>query len=87
MIVTRSVKTIYHSLDKLKADIVQKFVEKVSKSMEKINKLEWTISLQQTAIDDLKIKCGGNKQYSVCVCVWLRPSDDECRVGHSTMTS
>ena len=65
----RSVKTMYHSLDKLKADIVQKFVEKVSKSMEKINKLEWTISLQQTAIDDLKIKCGGNKQYSVCVCV------------------
>lgn len=64
MIVMRSVKTIYHSLDKLKADIVQKFVEKVSKSMEKINKLEWTISLQQTTIDDLKIKCGGKKQYS-----------------------
>lgn len=69
MIVARSMKTMYHSLDKLKADIVQKFVEKVSKSMAKINKPEWTISLQQTTIDDLKIKCGGNKQYSRRSCL------------------
>ena len=44
-------------------------MQKVSKSIEKINKLEWSISPQQTTIDDLKIKCDGNEQYSRRSCL------------------